>query len=49
MPLLPFAAQADDAFVSQGLTARDWIVAGTIIVVGFLAARVLRKDRKSVV
>lgn len=43
MPLLPFAAQADDALVSQGLTARDWIVAGTIIVVGFLAARVVRK------
>lgn len=40
MPLLP-AVESAEPVVSQALTARDWIVAGTIAVVGFVAARVI--------
>jgi small conductance mechanosensitive channel len=36
------AAQSGEAIVSEGLTARDWIVAAIIVVVGFVAARIVR-------
>ena len=40
--LLLAAAQSNDAIVGRPLTARDWMVAGAIVVVGFAAARVVR-------
>jgi small conductance mechanosensitive channel len=42
MPVLVAAAEANEAIVGQPLTARDWIVAGAIVVTGLVLARIVR-------
>src|SRR5438045_2301165 len=42
MHLLAVVADTNHAIVDQGLTARDWIVAAAIVVVGIASGRVVR-------
>ncbi len=42
MPVWWAVAQSNDAIVSQGLTLRDWLLAGGIALAGIVAAKVVR-------